>query len=121
MGHIYLDIEILHLYFNKNGIFNTNLNLHLNYHIAQIQNLITKNNKIKFNQTLLHNKIFKIIQEHNFHNNYLLHQNSIISTIISNNKNLKKQNKKNINKYKKKIADILNSEQMKNCIEFENK
>lgn len=42
----------------------------------------------------LHNKIFNIIRQNNFYDNYMLNKSSIITKIISADKSLKKQLKK---------------------------
>ncbi|KAL4125899.1 hypothetical protein QTP88_010136 [Uroleucon formosanum] len=118
MGHVPLDIDDIELFLNKNGIYNIGLIEHLNKNSAQIQNLINGTNKIKHTHNV-HYKIFSIIQNNNLFNDYKVHKNTIISQIISNDKNLKKQKTKHINKFKKKINDAINSKQLKSIIEFE--
>jgi len=120
MGHVTLNIDDIQLLLHKNGIYNINLIKHLKYNSAQIQNLINSKNKIRRTDNL-HYKIYTIIQDNNLFHNYNVHKNIIVSKIISNDKNLKKQKNKLIYNYKKKIIDAIDSKQLKSIIEFETK
>jgi len=118
MGHEVLQLELIDLHLKKNGIYNINVNNHIQHNNAQIQNLINPKNKIQTICTL-HKKIFNIIRQNNLFNSYIDNKNTIIQKIISENKNLKKQKPHTINKYKKKITDAINSKQLENLVVFE--
>lgn len=103
MGHVVLDIDAIQLFLNKNKIYNINLINHLNNHSAQIINIINDQYKIKPTPAhQLHDKILKIIQQNNFSIDNILHKNTIVSQIISNNKNLKKKKPNTLTTIKKK-------------------
>jgi len=56
---------------------------------------------------LCHDKLLAVIQQNNFFDNCLANKNTIINTIVSEDSNLKKQNIKTVNIYKKKLSDAL--------------
>lgn len=119
MGHECITIDTINIYLKTNGIFNINIKNHIKNNHAQIQNLIN-NPDNRFQEIgTLHKQIFNIIRQNNFFNNYLENKNTIITKFLSENKNLKKQNKKTINNLKKKIQDILNSKTFKAMAEFQ--
>jgi len=59
----YVDVDIINLYLEKNGIFNVNIPKNLNNSLFYIQNQINNNNKILFKKSSIHEKIVQIIKQ----------------------------------------------------------
>ncbi|KAE9528575.1 hypothetical protein AGLY_012150 [Aphis glycines] len=118
MGHQNIHVKLLNSYLQKNTIFNLKLNNHLNNNI-QLQRFINEPSNITFPQQSHHNKILSVIKQYNFYSQYISKQHTIINTIISKDSNLKKQSKKNINLYRKKLKNALLSSKMKEMVDFE--
>jgi len=119
MGHEVVKKETIDMYLKRNGLFNINVMNHLENNNAHIQNLIS-NPGIKIKEIgTLHQQIFDCIRQNNLLKNYINNKNTIIKKILSENKNLKKQSKNTINSYKKKVTDVINSQQMENLVAFE--
>lgn len=77
MGHVKLDIELIDLYLKKMA-FSILIRLkHLKNNSAHILNILNYKIKIKFTQSTLHHKMYAVIQQHNFLNNYMFNKNTI--------------------------------------------
>lgn len=111
VGHRTIDVELLNSYLQKNTIFNLKLNNHFKNNI-QLQHFINQPSKFDFLQQSFYNKILSVIKQYNFYNQYISKEHTIINTIISTDSNLKKQSKKYINVYKKKLKNALLSSKM---------
>lgn len=118
MGHRDIHINLLNSYLQNNSIFNLKLKNHFKNNI-QLQRFINEPSYITFSQQSHYNKNLSVIKQNNFYSEYIFKQNTIINTIISKDSNLKKQTKKNINVYRKKLKNALLSSKMKEMIDFE--
>lgn len=112
-GHLKIDLTIFHTTSNALGLFNMDIQDILKHYSLTIQHLL---NSKDIHFTTTNQKHFQIFNNVKKNFNVQADKNSIISFMVSANKNLKKQSKKKILKYKNSVKEIIESKKFDQCI-----